>query len=126
MTFITWALTAAIVSAGSNVIAIVIGMGRSGEMADAGGYVFAGFMAGLAALPYGIFLLMDRSHSDLVRRSARVGFGLYVAGDLLIRLQVFLFPQSSTDAVALVTYPFFGTGFALLVAVAIAKWRSHA
>jgi hypothetical protein len=57
-----------------------------------------------ALLPYGAYYLASLK---LKSRGAIIGGGLFILGvDILIRIQIFYLPSSSTDSIALVTMPF--------------------
>lgn len=57
-----------------------------------------------ALFPYGTYYL---SSLKLKSSGAIIGGGLFILGvDMLIRVQIFYFPGSSTDSIALVTMPF--------------------
>lgn len=105
----------------STVIAIALGIRDTGDALDSGGAVFIVMMVALGALPYAVTFFMSRSYRPYVRLWGAWALGLYGIGDIVIRGQILVFPQSSTDAVALFTYPLVGTAVMFSIAALAAK-----
>ena len=120
-------LGAAIVSAVSTATFVAIGASRIGTPFEFDVLLLLSGVMLIGCLPYLVTAMFSGSARPLIRRWSAWALALYGAGDLLIRSQLFFFPQSSTHGVALATYPFLGalTMFSLAALMtAVLKNRS--